>query len=364
MTLLVIPVTVFLVQQQQNTRSQATPNTTLNFVPSEKPAEVGGKVDFEVWISPGNNQVNFIKLVIGYDGTKLTASPDSFELNTASNLSVIKPLAINDAGNELTLVLSAQNPTKVINQNMKIGTISFTVNEASETPIQIAFNDQSIQIRSINGANQDAFNENVYTKNGATASITTQGATDLTPTITETLTPTPSITLTPTPSLTPTPTSTDSGDSDTSPNQSPVCENLIADRSTEGTAPLSITFTANGSDSDGTISKASFSFGDGTVEDVTTGGGLGTATVNVQKSFTYNNAGTFTASALLTDDGGAVSSDSESCSTTVTVTDGSGTGTDSGASPIPPTGPSKTIFGIGALGGVLAVIGALLFFAL
>jgi hypothetical protein len=191
-TLLVIPVTVFLVQQQQNTRSQATPNTTLNFVPSEKPAEVGGKVDFEVWISPGNNQVNFIKLVIGYDGTKLTATTDSFELNTASNLSVIKPLAINDAGNELTLVLSAQNPTKVINQNMKIGTISFTVNEASETPIQIAFNDQSIQIRSINGANQDAFNENVYTKNGATASITTQGATDLTPTITETLTPTPS----------------------------------------------------------------------------------------------------------------------------------------------------------------------------
>jgi hypothetical protein len=83
-------------------------------------------------------------------------------------------------------------------------------------------------------ANQDAFNENVYTKNGATASITTQGATDLTPTITETLTPTPSITLTPTPSLTPTPTSTDSGDSDTSPNQSPGCENLIADRSTEG----------------------------------------------------------------------------------------------------------------------------------
>ncbi len=362
MVLLVIPVTVFLVQQQQNLKSQANPNTTLSFVPPDKTAAVGEKIDFDIWISPGNNQVNFVKLVIKFDATKLSTKKEYFELNPASNLSIIEGPVIGAEGDEISVIMSVENdPTKVIRADTKIGTISFDALEIADPPTQISFDDQKIQIRSINGANQDAFNENVFL-NGTPATVTIQGDADVTPTITGALTPT--ITSAATPTLTLTPTSTSSGEGSTATNQAPVCESLITDRSPDGASPLSITFTAAGSDTDGTISKVTFSFGDGTVEDVTTGGGIGTDTVNVQKSFTYNNANSFTASALMTDDSGSVSSDSSSCAVTVTVSDGDGTTVDSGDATIAPTGPTQTLFGIGALGGILFLIGTLLFLAL
>lgn len=369
--LLVIPVTVFLVQQQQNLQSNANPNTTLSFVPPDKTAEVGEKIDFDVWISPGNNQVNFVKLVIKFDATKLSTEEDYFVLNEASNLSILEGPIIGDGGDTISVILSVENdPTKVIRADTKIGTISFDTLEAADPPTQISFDDQQVQIRSINGANQDAFNENVFL-NGTPATVTIQQDADVTPDPNATLTPTVTQALTPTitaaATFTPTPTSTNSGiGAAPGTNQAPVCESLITDRSPDGTAPLSVTFTAAGSDTDGTISKVTFSFGDGTVEDVTTGGGIGTDTVNVQKSFTYNNANSFTASALMTDDNGDVSSDSDSCAVTVTVSEGDGTGTtvDSGDATIAPTGPTETIFGIGAIGGLLFIVGALLFFAL
>lgn len=364
MILLVIPVTVFLVQQQQNLQSQANPNTTLSFVPPDKTATVGEKIDFDVWISPGNNQVNFVKLVIKFDATKLSTQEDYFELNAASNLSIIEGPIIGPDGDNISIILSVENdPTKVIRADTKIGTISFDTLEAADAPTQIAFDDQQVQIRSINGANQDAFNENVFL-NGTPATVTIQEDADVTPGQ-GTLTPAATPIITTAATFTPTPTSTESGEgSSPSTNQAPVCESLITDRSTDGTVPLSLTFTASGSDTDGTISKVTFSFGDGTVEDVTTGGGIGTDTVNVQKSFTYNNANSFTASALMTDDSGDVSSDSTSCAVTVTVADGDGSTVDSGDVTIAPTGPTETIFGIGAIGGLLFIVGALLFFAL
>ncbi len=358
--LLVIPITVFLVGQQQDLRGRANPNTTLSFVPDDQTASVGAKVKVDVWVSPGNNLVNFIKLVVKYDSTKLSAEEDSFVLNPASNLSIIEGPVIGSAGDDLAVTLSIENdPTKVIQQNTKIGTITFDALATSGTPTQISFDDTLIQIRSTNGANQDAFNENVFLS-GDPATVTIQEGTQVSPTPRATGAPT----ATPTTTLSPTPTSTQSGAGVTPVNnQAPVCESLVTDRSTTGTAPLSITFTVNGSDADGTISKATFSFGEGTVEDVTTGGGIGTDTVNVQKSFTYNNAGGFTASALLTDDNSGVSSDSTSCAVTVTVSDGSGSGSSS-VTPLPDTGPTETIVGVGALGGILFFIGALLFLAL
>ena len=359
--LLVIPITVYLVGQQQDLRGRANPNTTLSFVPADQTASVGAKVNVDVWVSPGDNLVNFIKLVVKYDSTKLSAEEDSFVLNPASNLSIIEGPVVGSAGDDLAVILSIENdPTKVIQQNTKIGTITFDALATSDPPTQISFDDKLIQIRSTNGANQDAFNENVFLK-GDPATVTIQGeGGDLSPTPTVTGAPT----ATPTVTLSPTPTSTQSGVGVTpASNQAPVCESLVPDRSTTGTAPLSITFTVNGSDADGTINKATFSFGEGTVEDVTTGGGIGTDTVNVQKSFTYNNSDTFTASALLTDDDSGVSSNSTSCAVTVTVSDGSG-GTGTSVTPLPDTGPTETIVGAGVLGGVLFLIGALLFFAL
>ncbi|MBI4098142.1 MAG: hypothetical protein HY426_03805 [Candidatus Levybacteria bacterium] len=358
--LLVIPLTVYLVGQQQELRSRANPNTTLSFVPAEATASVGAKINFDVWVAPGSNQVNFIKLVVKYDGTKLSATEESFVINPASNLSILQGPVVGEAGDDLSVILSIESdPTKVIQQDTKVGTITFDVTAPSDTPTQISFDDTKIEIRSLSGANQDAFDENVFL-NGVPATLTIQSGGEVTPTPTAEASPSPS----PTIETSPTPTSTQSAEGATpSDNQAPVCESLVTDRSPDGAAPLSITFTVNGSDTDGTISKATFSFGDGTIEDETTGGGIGTDTVNIQKAHTYNNAGAFTASALLTDDGSGVS-DNTNCTVSVSVTDGSGGQASEAATPLPATGPTETIVGAGLLGGVLFIIGALLFFAL
>ncbi len=350
--LLVIPLTVYLVQQQQEIRGRANPTTTLSFTPPEDTATVGAKVKFDIWISPGENQVNFIKLVLKYDSTKLQATAESFELDPASEFGIIQSPEIGADGDELSVVLSISDSTKVVTEDQKIGSVAFDVISPSDTPTQISFDEAQIQIRSVGGA--DALDKNMFLS-GTPAKVTILEE-EVSPT------PTPSVTLTPT--LSPTPSSTPSGDGATpSENQSPVCQTLNTDRSNSGTSPYSLTFTATGSDTDGTISKVTFNFGDGPVEDVTTGGGIGTSSVSLSKAHTYNNAGTFTATSILTDDRGGTS-DSYACSATITVDGGSGTGTGGSVTPLPATGPSETIVGAGVLGGILFLIGTLLFFAL
>ena len=353
--LLVIPLTVYLVQQQQEIRGRANPTTTLSFIPSEQTATAGGEVKFDVWISPGENQGNFINLVLKYDSTKIQATAESFELNPASEFGIIQSPEIGADGDELSVTLSISDSTKVITKDEKIGSVTFEIISTSDTPTQISFDDAQIQIRGVEGD----FTENVFT-NGTPAKLTILGEDVVSPTPTPSATPTPE----PSPELSPTPTSTPSGDGTTpSVNQSPVCQTLNTDRSNSGTSPYSLTFTATGSDTDGTISKVTFNFGDGPVEDVTTGGGIGTSSISLSKAHTYNNAGTFTATSILTDDRGGTS-DSYACSVTVTVDGGSGTGTGGSATPLPATGPSETIVGAGVLGGILFLIGTLLFFAL
>lgn len=344
--LLVIPLTVYLVQQQQQSQIKANPNTALSFVPASQTATVGGKINFDVLVAPGNNQVNFIKLVLKYDSTKLQATEKSFTIDPASNLSVLQGPTVGT--NSLSVVLSVQNdPTKVIQQNTKIGSVTFDVIAASDTPTKVSFDSNQIQIRSINGANQDGFNENVFLS-GAPAEV-----------IIQTEGPTAEPTVTPT--LTPTPTSTPGATTTPSDNSSPICQSLAIDRETTGTAPYSVTFTATGNDSDGTIDKVTFNYGDGPVEDVTTGSGIGTDSVSLPKAHTYQSSGSFTATALLTDNNAGLS-DTTTCSVAMTIS-GGGSTTET-VTPLPPTGPSSTIIGAGALGGILFLIGALLFFAL
>ncbi|MGH7203888.1 MAG: PKD domain-containing protein, partial [Candidatus Levyibacteriota bacterium] len=170
----------------------------------------------------------------------------------------------------------------------------------------------------------------------------------------------------PPPVISPAPTSPPPVSTSTTP---PLCTSLTVDRATTGTAPFSLTFTANGNaSSSGTVSKVSFNFGDGQVSDVTNSGGIGTSSVNVQASHTYTSAGTYQATALLTDSAGGVSVPSSSCSQTITVTAPSGSATTPGGSnptpTMPPTG--STAIAIGAGLGALALIigGGLLFFIL
>lgn len=358
--LIAIPLTVYLVQQQLETRTQAVKNTTLSFDPTSVAAEVGEDLSFDINLSPGSNQVAIVKLVIKFDSTKLEATEESFELNPTSQLSVLQGPTV--ATDTLSVVLSVgSDPTKVIQTDTTIGTVTFNVIGGASTSTDITF-DPTTEANSINAG--DGFSENVFLSgNPATIDIQGEGG-----------------------NVTPSPTISQEGG-----NSAPVCTALGTDVQSSGTAPYTVTFTANGSDADGRIENSVFTFEPNFTEDVATSSSGPNESVTVTATHTYDTPGIFTANVVFKDDADAESS-SASCSQTITITDedgntnttDDGTGEEIGTttdetttessteetstevvpSPIPPTGPEDAIVGFGVLGGLLFLIGTLLFLAL
>jgi PKD repeat protein len=115
-------------------------------------------------------------------------------------------------------------------------------------------------------------------------------------------------------------------------NAAPTCF-AFASSVASGSAPLAVNFTASGRDTDGTLSKATFNFGDGSQQDVSTG--LGTASGSAQTSHTYANGGTFKPTAVFTDNRGALSA--LNCTLTINVSGAFAT--------IPPTAPPTATIG-------------------
>ena len=359
--LVAIPLTVYLVQKQQQTKSSAAPSTNLTFSPAAPASiKVGDTVKLDVSMDPGTNQISFVKLIISYDATKLQAQSGDLVPNTDAFPGGVLEGPTYESGKVSVTLSVGADPAKVIKTLTKVATITFKALAATDTPTNVTFGSDT---QTLSIASSDQASENVLLSKGQAAITIAQAAGP---------TPTPTVTTTPGPG---TPSS----------NKTPVCTSLEIDRAATGVAPYAVTFTAKGTDSDGTISKVTFNFGDGKSENVTQSGGIGTASVSAQISHTYQNAGTFSASAVLTDNNNAVSTDT-TCTKTITVTAGSasssggassGTGTGIGSSlgtsataaptvapPKTPPGPGNKFVGLGIAGGVLSAIGVLLFLAL
>jgi len=394
-----IPTTIFFLQQQQQTTSQAQQSTDLGFLPESSNSEpiqknIGDEISLDVMVDPGTNLVSFVKLQILYDTDKITPiAEDAFVPDTVTFPTVLEGPVFSDGKIEITLSVGP-DPTKAVQSLAKAGTVKFTAiaNTAPDQPTLVTYG-QATQVLSIGSGDQAS--ENVLSSTTPaviviggegqpsgtlipvpTGSITptapTSPTTAIPTTVTATNTPTP--TTQASPSATPSPSPTGGGSS--SNNQAPVCNDLAVDRATTGIAPYAITFTASGTDADGTISKVNFNFGDGDVSgDVTTSGGIGTNSINVSVSHEYQNSGTFTASAVLTDDSGDASS-ATSCEQTIivqagaTATPGSGgqttnpTATFTPTPSIAATGIFDTAIGIGVVSMFLIIGGSLLFFML
>lgn len=384
-----IPVTVYLLQQQQETRSRAEKSTNVSFSPDSTQTtplqkKVGDVVPLDVTINPGKNLVSFVKLEIQYDPEKLQVDEKTgFQANTVVFPSVLEGPVYTPGKVSVTLSVGP-DPTKAIQTTVKAGTLTVKAlaNTAPGTPTVVTYG-ASTQVLSL-GSNDQA-SENVlsspipaYITIGDTATPTDGIPTEVPsgapiPTQeTPTNAPLPTDaapTAEPTTAVSVTPEPTGTG-KDAGPNEAPVCNSLVLDRETTGPAPFSVTFGANGTDADGTISKVTFNFGDGQVSDVTQAGGIGTATVNAQVSHTYNNPGTFQASAILTDSGNSVSA-ADSCTQTITVTTASSSGDTGTGGPetvvqptIVPTGSADVAIGVGIVSLLLVLGGSLLFFIL
>lgn len=365
--LVAIPLTVYLLQQQQSLQQQAAAATNLSFEPPSTqtaPIEtsVGEQVDLNLMVDPSTNLVSIVRVEINYDPGKLEPiQTGAFTHNPAVFPGFLQGPIYDKTAGKIAGVLSIDTPTKAIQTKISIGTISFKAKAATgTTPTKV---DYTTQTQVFSAGSGDQHGENVLA--GHTPAFIAIAGDEGTPTPEPTLTDEPIPTSDP--NATPTPGEPNTG----SPNENPICESLNTDRETTGTSPYSIAFTAVGSDTDGNITKVTFNFGDGPVQNVTEAGGIGTSSVSAQISHTYESVGTYVASAVMTDDRGGTSA-SGSCSQTITVNAGPTTPPGTGGNqplttPAPDqmqTGPGDILLGIGAVVGALAVLGGLLFFVL
>lgn len=362
--LIAIPVTVFLVSQQQKIKSSAQAATILSFsAPVPASPKVNDSVSLDVSADPSNiNQVGFVKLVINYDPTKFETTTSSFTPATqwTSNGKTFAPVVAlgpdYSTPGTISVSLSTDGPADVLTAKTKLGTITLKAIGSTEAgnPTQISFGDQTQVLTAANGEGA----ENVKAPS-APASIIIAGNASITPTdtLTPTQTLTPTSTPTPTGTLTPTPTGEASANA-------PSCSSLTLDGDSTGDAPFSVNLTATGTSDNATITKVTFVFGDGQTQDVTDSGGIGTDSISVLTSHTYATSGTFTAKATLTDENGLISSDN--CSVAITVNGQTATASPTlteAPSPLPPTGPNGLVT-VGVLGVLLTFIGAALLLAL
>lgn len=370
-----IPLALYGLSTQQVTQQQAEKATSLSFTPESSDGEpikkaLNEEFTLDVQVDPGTNLVSFLKLEIEYDDTKLATSEadDAFKVNEAAFPVTLEGPVFTPGKIQVTLSVGS-DPTKAIQQITEAVTFKLKgIANTDEIPTNVTFGNTT-EVLSI-GSNDQA-SENVLLN--VEPAIILLGESDSTttpsPTIQPTLTAVP--TNEPNPTSPPLPTDIPPTAGPTGTNESPVCTALNIDREATGNVPYSITYTAVGNDTDGTISSVTFNYGDGPVETVIETGGIGSNAVSVQRAHTYTNPGTYQASAILTDNSQGVS-DAESCKITITVLPGptSGGGTDNGLTSFPSAtidpdlGPGDVFLGMGGIALLLVVVGGVLFFAL
>lgn len=386
-----IPLTIYLIQQNTETQIRAEKSTILTFTPDSTTAapiqkNVGDTIPLDISVDPGKNLVTYLKMEIQYDPEVLaTDSASPFQANTTAFPLVLEGPIYTPGKIAVTLSIGP-DVTKAIQTKAKAATVTFKALKDTPpgTPTQVTYGiSPKTQVLSM-GSN-DQYSEDVLSS-AAPAVIAIGGGVvpsqaiptgspvptmEISPTAIPMDTPMPQPTTPPLvyptdiPLVSPTTAPPMGGPS--GPNVNPVCNSLVTDRAVSGSAPFSVTFTANGSDSDGTISKATFNYGDGQQNDVTASGGIGTAAVNVQSSHTYNNPGTFMATAILTDSSGGISDSSINCKQTITVASASAqrpntqTGNPGG---IAATGSFENSIAIGVTVLMLIIGGGLMFFIL
>lgn len=143
-----IPLTVFLLQRQQQTQSKASASTTLSLVSASSNVAVGSDVYVDIMINPGTNAVTFIKNQISFNPTIFQLSSTApYMPNTTSFPVVIEGPIV--ASNSVFLSVSIGNdPTKVVTQTKKVGTLHFKAIKSTATPSNFSFGSNTLVLSS------------------------------------------------------------------------------------------------------------------------------------------------------------------------------------------------------------------------
>jgi len=210
-----IPLTLFLVKRQQDTRSRAAGETaTISLSPGSLDAEPGSSFDLTVNLNPGNHQVHIVRFRVIYDSAKFDVTQDSITKLADNNFNETEKL-IEPNSISYKVTLNSSDPTRALQGNAApIARIRFVVKDGASGSDSIRFDPDQNQtyVYTIDGG-QD-FNSKLA--GTSPSSITIAATPTATPTpgnnptatpspIPPTSTPTPRP-ATPTPSRTPTPT--------------------------------------------------------------------------------------------------------------------------------------------------------------
>ena len=157
-----IPAVVFLSQQQQDDRTRASASTTLSFAPattatSPMQKTVGQPVSFDVMVTPGNNQVTYVKLEMVYDPTKLQPTSSPFTANIDKFPSTLEGPVINN-GRVFIAVSIGADPSKAIKQTTKVGTVNFTAISSTGSSVTVLSYGNTSQVLSVGAGDQASEN--------------------------------------------------------------------------------------------------------------------------------------------------------------------------------------------------------------
>lgn len=146
-------VAIILTNRPQEIRQRAERATKLSLMPDQATVAAGNDLSLDVQVDPGVNQVNFIQFEIDYDWAIFKVDVQSFKLNSASGLSLLKdPEVPTGPPGIITVTLSIEgNPSNVISSAKTIGTIILRARDDAKGESTVRFNETNTLVRSIGG---------------------------------------------------------------------------------------------------------------------------------------------------------------------------------------------------------------------
>ncbi|OGG24206.1 hypothetical protein A3A79_03390 [Candidatus Gottesmanbacteria bacterium RIFCSPLOWO2_01_FULL_43_11b] len=134
LVLLAIPVTVFLVSQQQELRKRATPATTLSLLPATVETTTGESFSIDVRIDTGENQVVTAEIALSFDPEKLQAE----SITNGQLFPNILTSGSVDSGTA-SIAVGAPNTSQPITGIGTAAVVRFKALAATEAPVSVRF---------------------------------------------------------------------------------------------------------------------------------------------------------------------------------------------------------------------------------